>query len=462
MSNNAVNQSDSNAALCAVGGLLPLPTAADNQRQAQAQFPHLLEACIQCGMCLSSCPTYQVTGSEAESPRGRIHLMDLWQQEQLTAMAIEPHINQCLGCRSCETACPSNVQYGELLNTSRYLLKQQLMPHWFAGIKRWLLAVVLPSAQWLQLARLGALLYQTTGLRWLVHQLGILKCLPASLQAMEALCPPVSWQDAPALMAGQCFGSATAPLVCLPVGCVMNTFMADIHYATIDILVALGYQVLIPALPCCGALAHHAGERSLAQQQAVATLTAWQQWQLPMVTPIVMNSAGCGAHYKELTQLFSPTDEIYPSAQAFSQQVVDIHEWLLPQLSLLQQRLKLFSSTQPTIKAIYQPACHLYHAQQIKTQPMAILEQLPNIEWVPLPDATLCCGSAGIYNIEQPVLSQQVLAAKLDAIEQTQATVLVVANPGCYLQLRKGLQQRGMILEILHPVQLIARCLGKP
>lgn len=444
---------------CGTG--LSLTTEAENQQVAQTQLSQLLEACIQCGMCLSSCPTYQVTGSEAESPRGRIHLVDLWQQHALTATAIQPHINQCLGCRSCETACPSNVQYGELLNTTRYLLMQQGSTHWFAGIKRWLLAVVLPSIQWLQVARLGALLYQTTGVRWLVQRLGVLNLLPASLQAMEALCPPVAWQDAPALKAGQRFGAATAPLVCLPVGCVMNVFMADIHYATIQVMVALGYQVLIPPLPCCGALAHHAGERSLAQQQAMATVEVWQQWQMPVTTPIVMNSAGCGAHYKELTHLFANTEAGYPLVEAFSQQVLDIHEWLLPQLPTLQALLKSTTNPQqPKIKAIYQPACHLYHAQQVHTQPMLLLQQLPNIEWVPLPDATLCCGSAGIYNIEQPQLSTQVLEAKLDAIEQTQATVLVVANPGCYLQLRKGLQQRGIAMEILHPLQLIARYLG--
>ena len=436
-----------------------LPTEAENQAVAQHQLATLLKACIQCGMCLSSCPTYGVTGSEAESPRGRIHLVDLWQQERLTAEAIAPHLNNCLGCRSCETACPSNVQYGDLLNTSRYLLKQNTPAHWFAPIKRWLLATILPSPAWLQLARLGALLYTTTGIAWLANRLGVLKLLPPSLQAMEQLCPPVAWDDTPALEAGQRFGNLDAPIVLFPVGCVMNTFMADIHYATIEVIVALGFQVLIPALPCCGALAHHAGELSLSQQQALATLQAWQALNTP-TTPIVMNSAGCAAHYKELAHLFPSDSPLHAVAVAFSKQVVDVHEWLLSQVKALAEQLKVKNAEEQRVKAIYQPACHLYHAQGVQTEPLAVLSVLPAVEWVPLADASLCCGSAGIYNIEHPALSQQVLDAKLDAIEATGATLLAVANPGCYLQLRKGLQQRGLTLEILHPMQVLARYLG--
>jgi glycolate oxidase iron-sulfur subunit len=436
-----------------------LPTEAENQAENQASLTHLLTACIQCGMCLSACPTYGVTGSEAESPRGRIHLVDLWQQERLTAEAIAPHLDQCLGCRSCETACPSGVQYGELLNTSRYLIKKESPSHWFAPIKRWLLATVLPSPVLLSLARLGALLYTTTGIAWVAKRTGLLALLPPSLQAMEQLCPPVAWNDAPSLQAGQRFGKENAPLVLMPVGCVMNTFMADIHHATIEVIVALGFQVLVPQLPCCGALAHHAGELSLSQQQALATLQAWKVLNTPTV-PIVMNSAGCAAHYKELAHLFPSDSPLHAVAEAFSQQVVDVHEWLLPQCETLALKMKSSNADTPKIKAIYQPACHLYHAQGVQSQPIDVLSVLPAVEWVPLADASLCCGSAGIYNIEQPLLSQQVLDAKLDAIEATGAELLAVANPGCYLQLRKGLQQRGFSLEILHPMQVLARYLG--
>jgi glycolate oxidase iron-sulfur subunit len=435
-----------------------LPSEADNTELAQEQLAHLLKACIQCGMCLSSCPTYAVTGSEAESPRGRIHLVDLWQQERLTAEAIAPHVDQCLGCRSCETACPSGVQYGELLNTSRYLLKAETKPHWFSSVKRWLLATVLPSPVLLQVARLGALLYTTTGIAWLAKRLGILSVLPPALQAMEQLCPPVAWNDAPALEAGQYFGKPESPLVLLPVGCVMNTFMADIHHATIAVMVALGFRVLIPKLPCCGALAHHAGELSLSQRQALATLQAWQALKSPTV-PIIMNSAGCSAHYKELPHLFPSESPLHAVAEAFSQQVVDVHEWLLPQCEALARQVKAHQPDAPKVRAIYQPACHLYHAQKVQVAPMVVLSVLEAVEWVPLAEASLCCGSAGIYNIEHPALSQQVLEAKLDAIEDAGATLLAVANPGCYLQLRKGLQQRGLLVEILHPMQVVARYL---
>ena len=436
-----------------------LPTEIANIAVAEDNLATLLKACIQCGMCLSACPTYTVTGSEAESPRGRIHLVDLWQQDRLTAEAIAPHLDQCLGCRSCETACPSNVQYGELLNTSRYLVKKDTPSHWFTPVKRWLLATALPSPTLLMFARFGALLYKTTGIAWLAKRTGMLALLPPSLQAMEQLCPPVGWNDAPSLEGGQRFGKKNAPLVLMPVGCVMNTFMATIHHATIEVIVALGFQVLIPNLPCCGALAHHAGELSLSQKQALATLQAWQALKSPTV-PIVMNSAGCGAHYRELGHLFPSDSPLYAVAEAFSQQVVDVHEWLLPQAKALAEQLKAQNPAAKRVKAIYQPACHLYHAQGVQTEPLAVLSVLPAVEWVPLADASLCCGSAGIYNIEQPALSQQVLDAKLDAIEATGATLLAVANPGCYLQLRKGLQQRGLSLEILHPMQVLARYLG--
>jgi glycolate oxidase iron-sulfur subunit len=238
-----------------------------------------------------------------------------------------------------------------------------------------------------------------------------------------------------------------------------------VHWATIAVLVHQGFQVEVAPLPCCGALTHHAGWLDAAQRQAIETLEAFEALAEPYEA-LLFNSAGCGAHVKQLAHLFDEAPHWRLRAEALSQKVFDIHEWLAKRSFLLNPGLvegQLLKTGEPLV-VTYQPACHLHHAQGVMQAPLQLLGQLADIKLVPLPDATQCCGSAGSYNLEQPALAHSILQAKLEAIKQTNARVVAVGNPGCYLQLRQGLQQTswGKAVRVLHPMQLMVEALGLP
>lgn len=414
-------------------------------------MPHLqieldkLKACIHCGMCLPTCPTYQATGSEAESPRGRLYLMKKMLEGELSEPAqLGVHLDQCLACHACETACPSGVQYGSLLMAAREdLAKKNHSPgRW---LKRWAFQWVLPNHGLLN--TLGRLLrfYQKSGLQQLVRPL--LKPF-GKLATQEALLPEIP-KNRP-LTPGLSFGNPMDERVALLVGCVMDTFYNPVHWATIDALVANGYYVTIPEQTCCGALAHHAGEtditRALARQNVRQMLKNDPAW-------IVVNSSGCGSTLKEYDHLLAEEGHMSAKAQVFAGKVVDIMELLA--------RKPLATPAHPVEKTVtYHAACHLYHVQQVKEQPLDVLRQIPGLQLVPLKDASTCCGSAGIYNIEHPELSREILAEKITHLKATcegaGAESVVTGNPGCLLQIEKGLEEAGLPLGVQHPVELVA------
>jgi glycolate oxidase iron-sulfur subunit len=403
----------------------------------------LLKACIHCGMCLPACPTYRVTGSEAESPRGRLYLMRGWLEGEITdPEQIRPHIDQCLGCQACQTACPSGVQYGSLLFQTR----EALAPHQ-PKLKRWVKRFVFRSVLTNQnlLQTLGGFLrvYQQSGLQQLVRGLGLLKAVPA-LADQEALLPQLPARRA--LHAGMSFGNMDNPRVALVTGCVMDVFYNPVHWATIQVLVANGYYVTVPEQTCCGALAHHAGESDIAQTQARQNLTALMKGDPDWV---VINSAGCGATLKEYHHLLADDPVYRKRAQEFAAKVVDVMELLAKKpLAPIKGRLEQ--------TVTYHAACHLRHAQGITDIPTQLLAQIPGLTLVPLKDAEACCGSAGIYNIEQPQLSQEILAQKMGHLKATDAAVVVTGNPGCLLQLEAGVRQTGLKMQVKHPIELLA------
>lgn len=426
---------------------------------SQTPLPHLqveldkLKACIHCGMCLPACPTYRVTGSEAESPRGRLYLMKKMLEGDLSADAVGPHLDQCLACHGCETVCPSGVQYGTVLLGTREDLAQRDTSS-KRKVKRYIFKHILPNHALLVIG--GALLrfYQRIGLRKLVRQFKILKPFP-KLDYQERLLPDLPKRKA--LPTNMVFGDLNGEPVSLLTGCVMDIFYNPVHWDTVEVLVANGYRVTVPDQQCCGALAHHAGEtditRELARLNIDDILKTNPKW-------IVVNSAGCGSTLKEYGHLLAG-DPLYETRAAeFSAKMVDVME-LLAKKPLAPFRNYAMHET-----ITYHAACHLYHVQKVKTEPIELLAQIPGIELVPLENAEACCGSAGIYNVEHPELSTEILDSKMSyvkaACQGQGATTLATGNPGCHLQLEKGIQANQLPMRVRHPISILAEAYRAP
>ncbi len=416
-----------------------------------------LKSCIHCGFCLPVCPTYKVTGSEVESPRGRLYLLKHMLQdaknesdepnEHLQPKQIEPHLSQCLGCLACETACPSGVPYGDILHQSQKMFLTQKNP-FIRHLKRFFFQTVLPNSNLLQFGAFWLRLYQKAGLQRLVRFSNVLSLLPL-IQHYEALIPPIP-QHKP-FNIGMSFGNPEHERVALFTGCIMDVMYNSVHWATIKALVNNGYYVTLPEQTCCGALAYHGGEddiaKKLARKNVLSILRSQPDW-------VITNSAGCGSTLKDYTKLLA-NDGIYAEkSRLFSEKTVDIMA-LLAKKPLKPCRLPI-----PQTVA-YHAACHLHHAQGIINEPENVLHQIEGLTLLPLKDAAFCCGSAGIYNLEHPELSNDILAEKIRHIEATQAQTLVTGNPGCLLQITKGLQENANPMRIAHPIELVAESYSK-
>jgi glycolate oxidase iron-sulfur subunit len=433
----------------------PLPPAGppcSEMPTTSQSMERLLEACIHCGMCLNTCPTYLVTGSEAESPRGRLYLMKKWEEGALaSANQLSTHLDNCLGCLNCQTACPSGVQYGHLLNHYKETLSPLQIRTPKQGLTRWVKRAafrwLLPHRFMLELMGWSLRFYKASGLQTLVRATGLLN--PLGLAHLESLTPTMPTAT-PMLHSGQRFGPPDAPLVGLHIGCMMDTVFRPVHWATIAVLVANGYQVLIPPQACCGALAHHAGETDIARSLARENLDRL------LATPIeaiLFNSAGCGAEMKDYTHLFEPDDPYHAKAVALAAKTQDITQWLARQ-----PLAPMPNTVAQTVT--YHGACHLHHAQQVHTQPIELLKQVPGLTLIPLAQAELCCGSGGIFNLEHPEISEPVLALKMERIEATGAACIATGNPGCTLQLQHGITVIGGAQTVVHPIEILAQAYG--
>lgn len=415
-------------------------------------LPHLqleldkLKSCIHCGMCLPACPTYRVTGSEAESPRGRLYLMKKLLEGEITAEAANPHLDQCLACHNCETVCPSGVQYGTLLlNTREDMAKKDRT--FRRRFKRFMFKRVLTNHKVLITGGKMLRFYQQSGMQAIVRKLGLLKPFP-QLAYQEQLLPHLPKRRT--IHSGLSFGNTNGEHVALLLGCVMDIFYNPVHWDTIEVLVANGYYVSIPEQSCCGALAHHAGETditvNLARKNIDTILPGNPRW-------IVVNSAGCGSTLKEYGHLLSRSPAYGDRAKLFAGRVIDIME-LLARKPLAPFKRPLEE------KVTYHAACHLYHVQKVRTEPVALLEQVPGLGLVPLENMEACCGSAGIYNVEHPELSGEVLVMKMKhiqhACEVDGASTVVTGNPGCLLQLEKGIRDARLPMRTRHPISVLA------
>lgn len=398
-------------------------------------------ACIHCGLCLSSCPTYLETGNENDSPRGRIYLMRAVQEGRLplgdTAVR---HIDLCLGCRACEAVCPSGVHYGELLESTRdHIEKHHTRSLWQTFLRRFAIEQIFPYPERMELALIPAI--------WL-KQLKLERWLPAlAREALSLLPARLSSAPLPAL------SPATSPLrgrVGFVSGCVMSVMFGDTNAASVRLLNRAGFDVVTPAdQGCCGALYAHGGNLRDARASARRNIAVFERLRLDA---IVINAAGCGSTLKEYGHLLSDDPNWAGHAAAFSAKVKDLTEWLAVHPTN-------FNSAAPaTSKITYHDACHLAHPQRITKAPRDLVRAVAGERYVELPESDVCCGSAGSYNLTEPEMAERLQRRKIENILKTGAKLVITSNPGCLLQLRAGLRKAGAHdIEALHIADYLDR-----
>ena len=399
--------------------------------------------CVHCGLCLSSCPTYRVLGSEMDSPRGRIYLMRAFDEGRAEITpTFEEHMFRCLDCRACETACPSGVQFGHMMEEMRGKIIERRPANW---ITRMMLNHVFPYPRRFRAASRMLQMYQHSGFQSLLRSTGLLRTIAPKAAAVEELMPRVNIETG--VKAGKTYRAdgIKQGTVALFTGCVMNSLLGSINRSTVRLLNAAGYDVIVPGDQiCCGALANHAGLRETAKSMARKNLSAFP---LDEIDAIIINAAGCGSMLKEYEILVE-------GCEKFSRKVKDIAEFLVS--TRIYDRLNVPQRG----RVGYDDPCHLIHGQRVKSEPRRLLKAIPGIEFVEIEGADQCCGSAGIYNITQNELSMQILDRKMEQIRKANVDILVTGNPGCMFQFRYGAQRAGISLEVLHPVELLARALN--
>ena len=404
--------------------------------------------CIRCGLCLNQCPTYRELGVEMDSPRGRIYQMVQVEEGRLPlGKSFVRHIDLCLDCRACETACPSGVEYGKLVEAARAQIEQNWRRPWR---ERWLRHLafhyLLPRPASLKLAAFFLRCYQASGLQAMARRSGLLAQFPR-LKEVELLAPQM---ESPSFFPqiGKVFPARGARRyrVAFHAGCIANVAFARLQEATIRVLQANGCEVIVPwGQICCGALHVHAGLRPLARELARKNVEAFAG---EPVDAIVTNAAGCGSTLKEYNDLLSHDPVWAEKAGTFASQMRDVTEFLA-EIGLTQKMHTL------PVAVTYQDSCHLLHGQKVRGQPRKLLEAIPGLRLVEMPLSDLCCGSAGIYNITQAKLAMQLLQNKMAAANSTGADIIATANPGCILQLRAGVRRYGTGQRVLHVVELL-------
>ena len=380
-------------------------------------------ACIHCGLCLSSCPTYLETGNENDSPRGRIYLMRAMQDGRLpVAETAVRHIDLCLGCRACEAVCPSGVQYGELLESTREHIETHYQRSPFQKfLRRVAIEKVFPFPERMELA-----------LRPTAFMKKVQRFLPKFAREALSLVPDtVSSQPVPPFSPATRTKRGTVGLIR---GCVMSVMFGDTNASTVALLNRVGYDVMTPDTQvCCGALYAHGGNLKSARECARTNVRAFAN-----VDAIVINAAGCGSTLKEYGHLFGGD----AAGKAFSAKVKDITEILSPQ--------NLGPTKPEHRKVTYHDACHLAHAQRITRQPRDLVRAVAGKNFVDLPESDVCCGSAGSYNLTEPEMAARLQRRKTENVLKTGAELVITTNPGCMLQIQAGLKKAGRDIQVMH------------
>ncbi len=413
----------------------------------------ILQKCVRCGYCLPTCPTYVETYSEASSPRGRIRMIQAVADGALsvTDPTFVEQMYQCLDCRACEAVCPSGVRYGQLVETARTQIERaRPRPTAQRALRAAVFDGLFADPRRFRMAGRALRLYQRSGMRRLVRESGALDAL--GLRETEALLPDLPDSDYTPT------GEVYAPLPDVPArgrvaffaGCVMGSVFAGTDRATIRVLNANGFEVVAPAAQeCCGALTIHAGEMDRARQLAARNIEAFEA---SGAAYIISNAAGCGSALKEYGELFHDDPAWHTRAEAFATRVRDITELLGDALARGELNMRF---TPLPLTVTYQEPCHLAHAQRITAPPRALLAAIPGLTLIEMAESSLCCGSAGVYNIIRPQMASALGKRKARHIVETQAQAVVTANPGCALQLRSELGKTGEPMPVLHIVDVL-------
>lgn len=412
---------------------------------------NLIDACVHCGFCLTTCPSYRVIGKEMDSPRGRIYLMDAINKGEapLSPTSVQ-HFDSCLGCLACTTACPSGVQYDQLIAAVRPQVQRNHTRSLPGKLLRSLIFQLFPYPDRIRLLLTPLGLYQALGLSKLVQATGLLQRFSPNLAAMESLLPPVtakSFQDnLPEVIPAQ---GTRRYRVGMILGCVQRVFFSHVNEATARVLAANGCEIVIPrSQGCCSALPAHQGEEAQAQALARQMIDAFAD---TGVDYIIINAAGCGHTLKEYGHILQDDAQYRDRAQAFAAQVRDVQEFLA-EVGLT---APLHPLTKGTLSLVYQDACHLLHGQKISLQPRQLLKQIPRVQVREPLDAALCCGSAGVYNMLQPEVAAELGQMKAQNLMNTGAQLIASSNPGCSLQVQQHLQKQGYTLPLRHPMELL-------
>jgi len=405
----------------------------------------LIDQCVHCGFCLPVCPTYILWKEEMDSPRGRIYLMKMAAEGDASINETwVSHFDACLGCMACMTACPSGVDYGKLIEATRAQIERRYERPAKEKRFRSFLFSTFTQPKRLRLMSMPLRLYQQMGLQTLVRRIGIPKLLPKRLQAMEALLPRVpAPEKVPELTPAQ---GEKRRRVGLLLGCVQRVFFSQVNAATVRVLAAEGCEVVAPeAQPCCGALLVHTGEEEQAIQLARQTIDTFEKAE---VDTVIINAAGCGSNVKEYGHLLRDDPEYADRAKAFSAKCRDIFEFLA--------ELEPRATRHPLpVRVAYHDACHLQHAQRIRVQPRSVLNSIPNLQILEIPEAAVCCGSAGIYNLVQPEAAAELGDRKAAHVAGVNPDLVVSGNPGCLLQLQSALARAGKGMPVRHGIELL-------
>src|SRR5271169_3031020 len=409
--------------------------------------------CVHCGLCLNNCPTYKLWGLEADSPRGRIRQIILVDQGRLPlGDSFVKHIDQCLDCRACETACPSGVEYGKLVEAARAQIEQNYRRPFFSRLARnFVFRGLLPYPRRIAILARFLYVYQRSGFQMLARATGILRLL--GLADREKLLPPIDREFFFSKL-GRTYPAVgqRRARVALFAGCVAQVSFSALHDATIRVLTANGCEVVVPAgQTCCGALAAHAGVRDAARSLSRTNLDVFLGEDFDAV---ITNAAGCGSTLKEYEHLFAAGTPEQDKAHAFRKKMRDATEFLAD-LGLTAHLAAL------PMRVTYQDSCHLLHGQKIREAPRKLLRAIPGLELVEMAMADYCCGSAGSYNVTETQTSLTLLAEKMKYARATNAPVIVTANPGCLLQMRAGAEIHKTGQEVVHVMELLDRALLK-
>ncbi|MEY3256864.1 MAG: hypothetical protein RLZZ29_1999 [Cyanobacteriota bacterium] len=411
--------------------------------------PKLIDSCVHCGFCLSTCPSYRVIGKEMDSPRGRIYLMDAINEGEIALnTATVQHFDSCLGCLACVSTCPSGVQYDKLISATRHQVERNYNRSFSDKLIRQLIFSLFPNPDVLRILLFPLFVYQKLGVSQLLRATGLMKKISPRLAAMESILPEItvkSFQNnLPDIIPAK---GEKRYRVGVILGCVQRLFFSPVNEATVRVLTANGCEVVIPkSQGCCAALPEHQGQTEQAKALARQMIDSFADKNVDFV---IINAAGCGHTLKEYGHILADDPEYAQRAKAFAAKVKDAQEFLA-NVGLTAQLSPL---TDKPLTLVYQDACHLLHGQKISVQPRQLLRKIPGVTLKEPIDAALCCGSAGIYNMLQPEVAEELGEQKAQNLINTGADLIASPNPGCSLQISKYLQ--GKKISLMHPMELL-------